>query len=107
MLFINSAKRKPSRANAFNKGLIDLRVREGARTTEVYEAKTCTGRQAMYTAVGQLIVHSGGAADTRKILVPPAEDELPRGVAPVLITIGIEVLRFNLNGDGLCDFLSG
>lgn len=64
-------------------------------------------RQRLAQAGRQLIVHSGGAADTRKILVLPAEDELPRGVAPVLITIGIEVLRFTLNGDGLCDFLSG
>ena len=51
------SKSKSQTEVVFNTALIDLGVRDGGIVTEVYEAKTSTERQTLYTAIGQLLVH--------------------------------------------------
>jgi len=90
----------------FNTRLIDLGVKRGDKIVEVYEVKTGTGRQAIYTAVGQLVIHSGGTKQTRKVIVLPEEENLPNNTIEALSSIGIEVWRFMLQDDGSCDFVT-
>jgi hypothetical protein len=80
----------------FNTPLIDLVVKHGNRIVEIYEVKTDTDRQAMYAAVGQLMVHSGEAEAARKILVLPAGQELPSDIIAALSSLEIDVHRFAL-----------
>lgn len=84
----------------FNTSLIDLAVREGEALTELYEAKTSTDRQALYTAIGQLLVHSAGARQTRKFLVVPKNGKLPEDVQAAISELDIALWRFALNSDG-------
>lgn len=69
--------------------------------------KTGTGRQAIYAAIGQLLIHSKGIEQTRKVMVLPAEEDLPCEVLEVLSAIGIELWRVELQDDGAYDFRHG
>jgi hypothetical protein len=84
----------------FNTSLIDLAVRDGETLTELYEAKTSTDRQALYTAIGQLLVHSAGERQTRKFLVVPKGDKLPEDVRAAISELDIALWRFALISDG-------
>lgn len=78
--------------------LIDLLVRDGKTVTEVYEIKTSLDRQSLYTAVGQLITHSIGAAPVAsRILVLP-EGPIPDDLGRCIKGLGIAVRRFRLKG---------
>lgn len=78
--------------------LIDLLVRDGQSITEVYEIKTSLDRQSLYTAVGQLMTHSVGAApDASRTLVLP-EGPIPDDLAQCIGGLGIAVRRFRLRG---------
>ena len=68
--------------------LIDLGVKKGATLTEVYEVKTSTSRGDVYTAIGQLTVHSAGH-DCRRVMVLPADEFLARDLAEGLERSGI------------------
>jgi hypothetical protein len=83
----------------FNNGLIDLGVRVNGILTEVYEAKTSVGRQALYTAIGQLLVHSGGERKTRKFLVLPGDEDIADDVANALRSLDISIWKFSLLPD--------
>jgi hypothetical protein len=95
-------KRSLSKSSAeviFNNGLIDLGVRLGDRLLEVYEVKTTTDRQVLYTAIGQLMVHSASGDRARKFLVVP-DDDLPNDIRNTLKMLAIKILRFSLKADG-------
>ncbi|HET9640093.1 MAG TPA: hypothetical protein VFP12_12890 [Allosphingosinicella sp.] len=81
-----------------NSPLIDLLVKSGKATTEIYEVKTSVGRQSLYTAVGQLMTHSVGAAtDVKRVLVVP-EGRIADDLDRCLSGLGIETWRFRLTG---------
>ena len=76
--------------------LIDLYVKASGIKTEIYEVKTAVDRQIVYTAVGQLMVHSAGSPDgIRRILVLPKGD-LAADLSQCLTALQIEVLRYNI-----------
>jgi hypothetical protein len=100
---MRKARKRPNE-KILNTPLIDLFVKRGGRIIEVYEVKTGTDRQAIYTAVGQLMVHSKGDKQTHKIVVLPADERLPTGINETLSTLGIDVFRFVLDDDGSVDF---
>lgn len=75
--------------------LIDLGVAAGKDLCEIYEVKTNTTRQDVYTAIGQLIVH-GPTADCKRVIVLPRGDSLPVDIKLALIRSSIEVMRFEL-----------
>lgn len=64
---------------------------------ELYEVKTNTDRQSLYTAIGQLIVHgASGAKDIKRFLVVPHDGSLPQDVTRSLKSLGIKVLRYQI-----------
>jgi hypothetical protein len=80
-----------------NSRLIDLYVRNGTAMTEIYEVKTSTDRQSIYTAIGQLVSHSvGAAADVKRTLVIP-EGALPPDLDRCLDSLSVRVRRFTLS----------
>jgi len=80
--------------------LIDLGVWAGEELLEVFEIKTASGRQAFYTALGQLLTHAPLTA-TRKTLVLPNEVQLPADCNDALVRLGINTERFQVEGRGL------
>ncbi len=87
-----------------NSSLIDLCVKRRGQIIEVYEVKTNAERQTLYTACGQLIIHSGGDESVRKVMVLPKEEKLPDDVEAVLKAIKINIWRFTLNDDKSISF---
>jgi hypothetical protein len=78
--------------------LIDLGVKKAGKLTEVYEVKTSTARGDIYTAIGQLTVHSAGNA-CRRFMVLPADEHIAKDLAEGLVRSGIELKRFRLSTD--------
>jgi hypothetical protein len=78
--------------------LIDLGVKKGARLTEVYEVKTSASRGDVYTAIGQLAVHSADHG-CRRVMVLPADEHLAWHLAEGLERSGIELKRYRLSVD--------
>jgi hypothetical protein len=79
--------------------LIDLYVKRGGRIAEIYEVKTGAERQALYTALGQLVVHSGGDPAVRRIILLPKEEILPDDIAAAIKAVNIGIWRFTLHRD--------
>ncbi len=78
---------------------IDLGVADDAgNLVELYEVKTSSDRQDVYTAIGQLAVH--GSEDCESFLVLPNGRQLPQDLADAVQRHGIELLRFRLNRRG-------
>lgn len=77
--------------------LIDLLVRKDDRITEVFEVKTSTDRQSLYTAVGQLMTHSVGAGPQigRTLVIP--EGAVPDDLLGCMQELAIAVRRFRLD----------
>jgi hypothetical protein len=83
----------------FNTGFIDLGVQIRGKVTEVYEVKTSTSRQHLYTALGQLITHSTDGSASKRFLVLPAGEQVPEDIRKALKALCIGVLRFSFHGD--------
>ena len=77
-----------------NTGLIDLCVRERGRLIELYEVKTSTERQVLYTAIGQLLTH--GVSGPKRIIVLPAGEPIAPDFQEAFGQHGIEVRRFEV-----------
>ena len=74
---------------------IDLGVADGdGNLVELYEVKTGSERQDVYTAIGQLAVH--GSNRCKKSMVLPNGRQLPQDLADALQCHRIELLRFRL-----------
>jgi hypothetical protein len=83
----------------FNSSLIDLFVKKNGKLTEVYEVKTGTERQTLYTAIGQLVTHSIGiSSPTARFLVVPASGDLAPDFVATIKAQRIQVRRFRLAG---------
>lgn len=93
-LYAERSARRTVDERVLNSRLVDLYVRSGETLIEAYEVKTDTGRQSIYTAVGQLMTHAydpGG--DVQRILVIPQGD-LPLDLKRCLRALKIVVRRF-------------
>jgi len=77
-----------------NSILVDLYVERGGRWTEVYEVKSSADRQAIYTAIGQLLTH-GRACD--KTLVLPKNANLPKDLQTALEELDVAVRYFTFH----------
>lgn len=85
----------------FNSILIDLFVKKDGVLSEVYEVKTGVGRQALYTAIGQLVTHAANSqSEVAKFLVVPADDSIPKDLDHAVVALGIKVRRFRLKKSG-------
>lgn len=79
-----------------NSPLIDLYVRQRGKISKIFEVKTSLDRQSLYTAIGQLICHStGAAAEAERVLVVP-EGPMPHDLNVCLLEQGISVRRFTI-----------
>jgi len=56
---------------AYNTQKIDLALETEGNLRHIYEVKTATDTQSIYTAVGQLFMHSAGISDVEKWIVLP------------------------------------
>ncbi|MDA9435236.1 hypothetical protein [Bradyrhizobium sp. CCBAU 51627] len=99
-LYRKRSKLKTPSEVIYNTNLIDLAVRDSGVLTEVYEAKTSVDRQVLYTAIGQLIVHSAEQPKPRKFLVIPKDRVLPNDIHAAMKEHDIELLRFAVMTDG-------
>lgn len=82
-----------------NSRTIDLLVHEGKNLLSVYEVKTSTARQALYTAIGQLIVHSATASESKRYLVLPQDEAIPDDIAKALKAWGVTIYKFFIDRD--------
>ena len=77
---------------------IDLGVANARGSlVELYEVKTSTARSDVYTAIGQLMIHS--PARCRRKMVLPRNPPLPTEVETELRRLKIDVLKFRLDDE--------
>jgi len=77
--------------------LVDLAVRHLGVQVAVFEVKSSTDRQSLYTAIGQLMVHSAKAKGVQRYLVIPT-GTVPGEIIGCLATLSIRVIRYEING---------
>lgn len=83
---------------------VDMAVFSGHRLDEIYEVKTGADRQALYTAIGQLVVHEGDRNAGARYLVVPDEGAVPADLAVALDRLRIEVKRYRINSSDEIEF---
>jgi hypothetical protein len=76
---------------------LDLGVEENQKLVAIVEVKTSRERQCLYTAIGQLEVHSRPETKQR-ILAIPAGAPLPRDILQCLESRSIQILNYTLEG---------
>jgi ribosomal protein L19E len=79
-----------------NTNLIDLYVARNKVLTEIYEVKTDVSRQSLYTAIGQLFVHTGSHLNVKQFVVLPDGEIISPDVESALKHHRIEIVRFVL-----------
>lgn len=98
-LYNERSSRASNGEGVFNSQLIDLFVKRNGTITEVYEIKTGLTRQTLYTAIGQLMVHSQGRNDVARFLVLPDHEKVPDDITESINILGVKLRRFSLEGD--------
>ena len=90
----------PYRSRIVKDVLLDLGVLVGGELREVFEVKTSAHRQAVYGALGQLLVH-GSAKNCRRVIVLPKGEPIKKDIALAFERLKIKVLRFSLKKDSV------
>jgi hypothetical protein len=85
----------PRNARIVKDVFIDLGIARGNELIEIYEVKPRSDRSSVYSAVGQLLVHSGDNT-CRKIIVLPHDEPLSVDLAEALRRLSIETVKFRL-----------
>ena len=91
-------KKLKSNQKTFNNSLIDLAISNGNQTIMIYEVKTRSDSQSIYTGIGQLGFHSGGDDRIAKFLVLP-EDAYKDQFLSILDALKIKLIRYLFKGD--------
>ncbi len=79
---------------------VDLGVQSRDALRELYEVKSSCERQALYTAIGQIVVHDGSPSGScKRFLVLPNDEKVPGDVTRALTRSSISLIRFELQGD--------
>lgn len=89
------SKKLPPNYKTFNNKLIDLAVFNNKQTVRIYEVKTTSDTQAIYTGIGQLMFHSGGNNYIEKILVLP-ESKYTEPFLNILKRLNIQLVRYKI-----------
>lgn len=84
-----------------NNTFLDLGIINAhGKLLEVHEVKTNSERQTLYTAIGQIMVHSGDdTKDIRKYLVLPKDSRIPQDVKSTIKRLRISILHFEIEND--------
>lgn len=77
--------------------LVDLAVRHHGELVTVFEVKSSADRQSLYTAIGQLMVHSAKAEGVQRYIVIPA-GRVPEDIHGCLAALSIRVIRYEIDG---------
>lgn len=77
--------------------LVDLAMRGPGGRMTLFEVKSSTDRQSLYTAIGQLMVHSASMKHVKRYLVVPA-GEVPRDIHGCLEMLSIGMVRYRIDG---------
>ncbi|WP_414540159.1 hypothetical protein [Stenotrophomonas forensis] len=80
---------------------VDLAVANGEVLIEAYEVKTSCDRTDIYCAIGQLMVHSSAKDACKRILVLPIHAKPFDGLASILDTLGIALIRYRFESDSV------
>ncbi|WP_166302391.1 hypothetical protein [Bradyrhizobium sp. 2S1] len=84
----------------FKDAYVDLGVQARGVVREIYEVKTSCERQALYTAIGQVVVHDASPdGDCKRFLVLPDGEAIPEDVTRALTRADISLIRFTLQED--------
>lgn len=75
---------------------IDLGVTSKGSLVELYEVKTSTDRNNIYSAVGQLLIHSPDL-NCKKTIVIPAQGHVEDDILRAFARIGVDVVRFTFD----------
>lgn len=95
----------PLQGKLVKNAYIDLGVECAGALTELFEVKSSCDRQAIYTAIGQILAHDNSAAGAcKRFLVLPDRDPVATDLLRAFKRLGIVMLRFTLKRDGV-DFL--
>jgi hypothetical protein len=89
------ASGKYDNATIFNTRLIDLGIQVNGKTCEIFEVKSSSDRQSIYTGIGQLMFHTSGKPNIGKTLVLPS-DEFPKRLIRILNQLGIHLLKYEI-----------
>lgn len=89
------SKKNISSSRIVKNTFIDLGVEEDGYLKELYEVKTDSSRTNIYTAIGQLMVHSH-EQDCQKYLVIPASDEISSIFNEVCNSLNITIIKFKI-----------
>lgn len=87
----------------FNDSLIDLAIELSGETTHIFEVKTGTNTQQMYTAVGQLFVHGVGHDNAVKFLVIPNK-LFTSNLRNKILALGIKIIQYRYTTDQTISF---
>ena len=91
-------KNLKSNQKTFNNSLVDLAVSNGNKTLMIYEVKTRSDSQSIYTGIGQLMFHSGGDDRITKFLVIP-KGAYEHQFLSILKALKIKLIQYLFNGD--------
>ncbi len=95
-LVVNSLDKQVESSNfTFNSPLIDLAVQEKGKIVKIYEVKTSSDRQSIYTGVGQLMFHAAENDKIEKVLVLP-EEEYQEEITGILAKLNIKILTYTI-----------
>lgn len=78
--------------------LADLAVRHHGELVAVFEVKSSADRQSLYTAIGQLMVHSAEAKGVQRYIVIPAVERVPDDIRCCLAALSIRVISYEIDG---------
>ncbi|RXJ72035.1 hypothetical protein CS022_18140 [Veronia nyctiphanis] len=79
--------------DVYNTQKIDLALESGGCLKALYEVKTSTDTQSLYTGVGQLMMHAAGNPDVCKYLVLPEMDKNP-DLENCLASLGVGLICY-------------
>ncbi|EQD32377.1 hypothetical protein B1B_17722, partial [mine drainage metagenome] len=77
--------------------LVDLAVLHHGKLVAVFEVKSSADRQSLYTAIGQLVVHSAKAKGVQRYIVIP-DGRVPDDIHGCLAALSIRVIRYEIDG---------
>jgi hypothetical protein len=87
--------------NACKNALIDLALFKQEKMVALFEVKTGTDRQQLYTAIGQLEVHGRNAIGLKKFVVVPNSGPVAADISEYLALRGITLIRFELGKNAI------
>lgn len=94
-------RRTKSHEKIVKNAYVDLGVQAQGTLRELYEVKTNSDRQTLYSAIGQVFVHDESSGKCRRFLVLPSGDRIPDDVSRALKRASIGVLRFRLEANNV------